>query len=100
MFQALAFLHKHYRVYTFLRRTQGRIFSVTFDKLDGSRRTLNCKILYKPTIIKSSYPVLENNILHKRLNINESIRSFRTSNVIKLKCGNDFVSFEKEEKAA
>jgi hypothetical protein len=71
----------------FLARTHGRIFSVTFKTVDGQWRTMNCKVLRTPSLFRPTYVVLENNILHKTGAPKASIRSFRATNVLTMKCG-------------
>lgn len=71
----------------FLARTQGRIFSVTFKTVDGQWRTMNCKVLRTPSLFRPTYTVLENNILHKTGAPAASIRSFRATNVLTMRCG-------------
>lgn len=74
-------------VRNFLRRTRGRIFSVTFVKADGTIRTMNCKVLATPFMIKPNYVVLENNILQNTGTPKASIRSFKADRVIRMTCG-------------
>ena len=71
----------------FLKRTQGRIFSVTFKTVEGNWRTMNCKVLSTPSLFRPTYVVLENNILHKTGSIEKSIRSFRAASVLTMRCG-------------
>lgn len=84
-------IRKIISVFWFLRNTQGRIFSVTFITTDGRTRTLNCKVLRSPLLIRGAYPVFENNLYHK-IPI-DYIRSFRALNVLKMKCGRSSLDF-------
>ncbi len=79
-------------VFFFLRNTRGRIFSITFITVDGRERTLNCKTLYTPQMIRGHYPVLENNLLHRN-GKDDCIRAFKASNVKRLKCGNETITY-------
>jgi hypothetical protein len=83
-------LHSMLNVRRFLRRTEGRIFSVTFRKKDGTVRTMNCTVLSSPMMIKPTYTVLENNLLHRTGKPKDSIRSFRANSVIRMKCGDTY----------
>jgi hypothetical protein len=79
-------------VFIFLRNTRGRIFSITFITVDGRERTLNCKTLYTPQMIRGHYPVLENNLLHRN-GKDDCIRAFKAGNVKRLKCGNEIITY-------
>ena len=79
-------------VFSFIRRTNGRIFSVTFITKDGRTRTLNCKVLSKPMLVHFAYPVLENNLLHRNGRSN-CIRSFRALSVLSMRCAGQIVRF-------
>jgi len=79
-------------VFVFLRNTNGRIFSVTFVTVDGRERTLNCKFLYKPMLIRGHYPVLENNLLHRN-GRDDCIRAFKAANVKRMRCAGQTLSF-------
>lgn len=79
-------------VFSFLRRTNGRIFSVTFVTKDGRIRTLNCKVLRAPMFVHFHYPVLENNLLHRN-GRGDCIRSFRASSVISMRCAGQVLKF-------
>lgn len=79
-------------VFSFMRKTHGRIFSVTFITKEGSTRTLNCKVLRTPMLVRAVYPVIENNLLHRHGRSN-CIRSFRALSVISMRCAGQTVKF-------